>query len=278
MLSLHVRHVSQELPLVLARMLCRRHVRLVTVALLMAGGAFASGCQRSSSPADEPAATTDTASTAASPAASPSVASPMPNDESAGPPGVLRAYVWACEDGRTLSMRNLFRERAITLDFQDGTQRLDSTVSASGTRYATPDESIVFWSKESTATLERRGAATVQCAERRADSLREDARLRGVIYRALGNEPGWTLEIGPGGRLDWTTNYGQDRYVFEGAIESAAASGPGGRTFTASNGAESIVVTVDAAPCTDDAGIAHEATAIIEFDGGTLRGCATRLN
>ena len=121
--------------------------------------------------------------------------------------------MWQCADGQTLVMRNLFRERAIAIDFHDGTRRLDQTVSASGARYA--DSVMVFWTKGSTATLERQGAPVVHCEERRADSLREDARARGVVYRALGNEPGWILEIGPGTKLSWTTNYGQDRHDFE---------------------------------------------------------------
>ena len=87
------------------------------------------------------------------------------------------------------------REKAIAIDFHDGTRRLDQTVSASGVRYA--DSVVVFWTKGSTATLERQGTPPVQCEERRADSLREDARVRGVVYRGLGNEPGWVLEVGP---------------------------------------------------------------------------------
>lgn len=94
------------------------------------------------------------------------------------PEGVLRAYVWQCSDGQTLVMRNLFREQAIAIDFHDGTRRLDQTPAASGARYADPV--VVFWTKGSTATLERQGAPAAECEERRAESLREDARLRGV--------------------------------------------------------------------------------------------------
>lgn len=152
------------------------------------------GCQRKEVPA------VDTA-TDAKPAASVPATAPTPAADEV-PAGVLRVYVWHCVDGQTLVMRNLVREQAIAIDFHDGTRRLDQTVSASGARYA--DSVVVFWTKGSTATLERQGASPVQCEERRADSLREDARARGVVYRALGNEPGWVLEAGPAGRLSWT--------------------------------------------------------------------------
>ncbi len=179
----------------------------------------AAGCQRKEAPAAETAAD-------AKPAASVPAAAPAPTpaaDEV--PAGVLRAYVWQCADGQTLVMRNLLREKAIAIDFHDGTRRLDQTVSASGARYA--DSVVVFWTKGGTATLERQGAPAVQCEERRADSLREDARVRGVVYRALGNEPGWVLEVGPASRLSWTTNFGQDRYDFE---QAQAATAPDGAT------------------------------------------------
>ena len=49
------------------------------------------------------------------------------------------------------------------------------------------------------ATLERQGAPAVTCEERRAESLREDARARGVTFRALGNVHQATLAmVAPG--------------------------------------------------------------------------------
>ncbi len=99
----------------------------------------------------------------------------------AWPEGVLRAYVWQCTDGQAIVMRNLLPERAVTIALADGAHRLDQTVSASGVRYADADERIVFWTKGDSATLERAGSAVVACTERRAESLREDARLRGAL-------------------------------------------------------------------------------------------------
>jgi membrane-bound inhibitor of C-type lysozyme/uncharacterized membrane protein len=191
------------------------------------------------------------------------------------PEGVLRAYVWQCAEGQEFVMRNLLRERAITIALQDGEHRLDQTVSASGVRYADASENIVFWTKGETATLQLKGAAAVSCQERRAASLREDARLRGVIYRALGNEPGWVLEIGPQTRLDWVTGYGAERHAF---AESTAAISTGGISYTASQDSKAIRVTIRAERCVDDGDVTYDYTALVEFNGTPLRGCATRLS
>ena len=244
--------------------------RRLAVALLLAAALGA--CQRSTPPANAPttAPAVTTAPTTPAPAAT-------TTGDDAPPEGVLRAYVWDCPGAGKLVLRNLFREHAIAIDFHEGTQRLDQVVSASGARYANAGETIVFWTKGATATLQRAGAPAFACTELRAESLREDARLRGVVYRALGNEPGWTLEVGPGGRLEWNTNYGQDRYSFDGAIE-AAGGDAATRTFTATQGEQSVEVKIRAEPCTDDAGVAYELAATIESAGGALRGCATRLN
>lgn len=224
------------------------------------------GCQRKEAPVAETAVD-------AKPAASAPATAPTPAADEV-PAGVLRAYVWHCADGRTLVMRNLVRERAIAIDFHDGTRRLDQTVSASGARYA--DSVVVFWTKGSMATLERQGAPPVQCEERRADSLREDARARGVVYRGLGNEPGWVLEIGPASKLSWTTNFGQDRFDFD---QSQAATAPDGATiYTAQQGDVSIRVSIKAERCVDDGDVEFDHVVTVESGGQTLRGCGTRLN
>ncbi len=228
--------------------------------------AMTAGCQRKEPAAAEPSAPT---TAAAVPAPAPAVT--VAGDEV--PEGVLRAYVWECADGQRLVMRNLFRERAIAIDFHDGTRRLDQTASASGARYA--DAVAVFWTKGSAATLERQGAPAVTCEERRAESLREDARARGVTFRALGNEPGWVLEVGPGTRLSWTTNFGELRYDFDQARQSAT---DGAVSYVAQQGTNAIKATVRSERCVDDGEVEFDHAAIVEFEGQQFRGCGSRLN
>jgi putative lipoprotein len=243
---------------------------LLVVALATVAAFALAGCQRKTAPADETSA--EVKPVAPAPAAAPTGA-PSPATEEF-PAGVLRAYVWHCADGQTLVMRNLLREKAVAIDFHDGTRRLDQTSSASGVRYA--DSVMAFWTKGSTATLERQGKQVVQCEERRAESLREDARVRGVVYRALGNEPGWVLEIGPADQLSWTTNFGQDRYDF---TQTQATTLPDGtNVFTAKNDTIALQASLKAGRCVDDGEVEFDQAVTLEAGGQTYRGCGTRLN
>ena len=92
----------------------------------------------------------------------------------------------------------------------DQTVQLDRVEAASGAKYRKGD--ITFWSKGSEAILEVAGASD-SCTENRRASILEDAKLRGVSFRATGNEPGWLIEIGPKEIL-LETNYGADNYRF----------------------------------------------------------------
>ncbi len=248
----------------------RPSIRLFIAALAGVALFIVIGCERKTAPGNETGP--DTSPANAAPVAAPPQGLAPAADEV--PAGVLRAYVWHCADGQTLVMRNLLREKAIAIDFHDGTRRLDQVVSASGARYA--DGVMVFWTKGSTATLERQGAQAVQCDERRADSLREDARARGVIYRGLGNEPGWVLEIGPADRLSWTTNFGQDRHDF--AQAQATTSPDGASVYTAQNDAVTIKASIKAERCVDDGEVVFDHVVTLESGGQTYRGCGTRLN
>jgi membrane-bound inhibitor of C-type lysozyme len=250
---------------------CAAHRRLAAVA---AGALLLAGCGRGGQemtqaprtpPPPESAAATTEANAATDEA-------PTPSEDH--PPGVLTAYVWECEDGRSFVAKNLFEEDAISLDLPDGTRRLAQLRSGSGARYG--DGELVFWSKGRSATLGPEDGPTTNCTEVRAKSLETDARLRGVVYRGLGNEPGWVLEIGPDGRLAYETNYGQDHYVFQGATSSGDEAT--GLEYRAEQDDTPIAVTVTREPCRDDmAGDEFDYSFVVEFGGRTYRGCGSSL-
>lgn len=241
-------------------MLVRLYTTIAATSIL-AVAAGLGGCQRA------PDAPAPAASTAAP--QPPATSSP----ETQSPPGVLQAYVWQCENGQTIRMRNLLRENAITIDLHEGGRKLPRVPSASGAKYS--DGSLTFWTKGGSALFERSGEAPVDCREDRQQSLLADARVRGVLWRGTGNEPGWTLEVGPAAKLEFVADDGSSRHAFDAAAESVAGAR---RVFTATDGQRSIKVTVITEACTDDmSGQAFDHRMEVEIDGGIYRGCASAL-
>lgn len=244
---------------------------LAPVALLLAIPTALTGCKRASDEATAPVAAAPPAPIA--PAAE--APTTVPADEAAPPDGVLRAYVWACDGGLTLNMKNLYREDAITLDLHEGQRRLPHVESGSGAKYS--DGSITFWTKGGTALFERAGSAPIECRELRARSLVADARERGVLYRGTGNEPGWLVEIGPGDRINYVTMFGEERHEFMNVTESAA-EGTGLRVFVADTDKGPFRVTVARETCLDDmSGDEFDHRMIVEWGEDTRRGCATAV-
>ncbi len=238
--------------------------------VLLACTAALAGCSRRTDetpPASQPTAT---AETTVGQATSEPTAAPVEDV----PEGVLLAYVWDCDDGTSLTMKNLLRENAIVLDLHEGPRHLPQVVSASGAKY--DDGSVSFWTKGGTAMFERKGSAIVNCREIRARSLAADARARGVAFRGLGNEPGWVLEIGPPGAIVFNTNFGQERHEFQGATVTGDATSAA--EYRAAKGDAQIAVTVTREPCQDDmAGMMFDYSFVVQFGGRTYRGCGSDL-
>jgi putative lipoprotein len=249
--------------------------RFASFAILLAGLGAIGACQRNSdqgTPAPEAAPSVAPAAEAPASGAAPGMRA---QGDDQPPEGVLRAYVWQCDDGSTLAMKNLFRENAITLQLHEGPRRLNQVPSASGAKYA--DQSITFWTKGGTARFERKGNPAVNCREIRAQSILADARARGVDYRGTGNEPGWLVEAGPGNRLLFVTNFGQERHELDGAT---IRNGPETNVviYEADRGADRIQATFRRAPCADDmSGQEFDHVVVVAFGGQELRGCGTAL-
>ena len=229
-------------------------------------------CQRSG---EEPRPGSADALPAISPAPAPA-SQPAASSADEPPEGVLRAYVWKCDGDVTLRVRNLYRENAISIELHEGARKLPLAPSASGSRYA--DETVTFWSKGGTATFERKGSPAVRCTEDRAQSLLADAKLRGVSYRASGNEPGWLVEVGPGDSLTYLANYGQERHVFTGVTRSGEDA-TGSLALAGRHDGQSIAVTLTREPCQDDmSGAAFDYRAVVTFDGHDYRGCGSAVD
>ncbi len=192
----------------------------------------------------------------------------------ASPP---ETYAYDCDDGTEVVAHfdNRSGRDEVVLFLPGRTVRLPAVPAASGARYG--DGETSWWGKGiDEARLEIAGAGPCRCRLNRARTKWEDAKLRGVDYRALGNEPGWVLEIGPAGLL-FVTDYGETRLLFpvvDPEIDAAARAS----TWRTATGAHELEVTIVGEPCVDDGDVAYASRVEVVLDGRSHTGCGRALH
>jgi putative lipoprotein len=196
--------------------------------------------------------------------------------QSTGPrSNTLQAHVWNCADGTVIHTRNLTTPPAISLRAGPETRTLPQVRAASGARYE--DAMMQFWNKGDGATFQRKPSNTTDCREIRAQSLLEDARVRGVTFRGTGNEPGWLLEIGPEHRVMFEDGYGSVRVVFQ-SLSPRTDAQPGITVHENTSSAYRMKVTLRRQICADT--MSDEVfpyTVEVEIEGAKRRGCGQSL-
>lgn len=198
----------------------------------------------------------------------------------AGPPPAAPVTVpvtttsWTCDGG--LAFEASFQDpETADLFLPDGAITLPRVPSASGARYAR--RATTFWTKGDSAFLERPGEPRRACVNDPRKAVWDDALLRGVEFRAVGQEPGWTLEQARDLSIVVVTDYGAERLEFP-PVEPEHDAATGTTTFRARADGRSLVVTVEERPCRDTmSGEAFPTTVIVRIDGETLRGCGRWL-
>lgn len=164
----------------------------------------------------------------------------------------------------------------------DRVLRLAIDTAASGARYRGQDSvgTVTFWEHQGEATLTGTGLPTRTCRAEAAASPWDEARLLGAEYRAVGQEPGWTVEVDEERRIQFVGDYGSTRVATPApppATETAAA-GANRVTYTARTAAHTLVLEVVRQACRDDmSGEAFPTTAVLRLDGREYRGCGRWL-
>ena len=100
------------------------------------------------------------------------------------------------------------------------------------------------------------------------------AKLRGVAFRAIGQEPGWLLEIKNGEEILIVTDYGQNRaaYPYVEPREDKAAE------KTVFQVDEDVSVLIENIRCTDSmSGESFEVTVTLTTGGQAYKGCGRAL-
>jgi uncharacterized membrane protein len=152
---------------------------------------------------------------------------------------------------------------------------LSQVPAASGTRYASGATS--FWSRGSEALLEIGGSTLTGCRSDTESEPWRAARARSVTFRAIGQEPGWHLELTEGEKVVFVSDYGQTSW--SGRPEQPDVD-PSRSTirWLVRDGGDSLEIVATDTPCFDVmSGEPYEATVRVLFRASEYEGCGRFL-
>ena len=185
-----------------------------------------------------------------------------------------KTFVYECPDDFSFVART---ETDKAWLFLPGTTLdLAQVQSASGTKYT--NGSYTFWSKNNEAVIESEKIKHTGCKNNRARAIWEHAKLNGADFRAVGNEPGWYMEISNKQDILLVTDYGQQTYRFTSAIIN---SKPHERTtsYHAQSNGNSIEIVIKGMPCQDSmSGEAFSAAVSVLINNRRYMGCGKALH
>lgn len=178
---------------------------------------------------------------------------------------------FTCDDMFRFTAR--FEGDSATLFLPDTTLALERSPAASGARYTRAG--VEFWQRGDEGMLDFDGTYYSACQAHEGADPFTAARLRGVVFRAVGQEPGWYLEIEPAGMIVFVGDYGERRE--ETLVPIPVRTGS--RTeYHAVTGTLELRVLIDDEPCVDVmSGEPFAATAVVIVNGDEYRGCGRWL-
>jgi len=145
--------------------------------------------------------------------------------------------------------------------------------SASGEKYQEGD--IFIWAKGDEILVEVGTRRYTDCRLNPARAPWEDARRRGVDFRAVGNEPGWHLELRADQHLLFISDYGATRVLLKNPTRTIQ----GGQVrYHARSPGDELTLVISDIPCTDTMqGGQYPATVEVEHNGKFYQGCGMAL-
>jgi uncharacterized membrane protein len=186
-------------------------------------------------------------------------------------PAMAEATTWQCGD---LRVSSLLKGGALQLSGPFGVRTLAAMRSASGARYG-DDRGTEFWDKAGEAMLTLDGQRQPDCSRSASPSPWDAAQARGIGFRAIGNEPGWLVEVGRGDApaLHAVLDFGSR--PLDVARATATPDGFSGQT---ADGAL-LTLTIQRVVCSDSmSGQDFPASAVLSVGDSTYRGCGRFLH
>jgi uncharacterized membrane protein len=182
-----------------------------------------------------------------------------------------KTYVFVCPGMTEYVVRSYAHEAWVFRPI--GTLQLPATGAAEGSAYSDGSFELRIDEDGDQAQMGTPGELQV-CQNDRRRAIWERAKLDGADFRAIGNEPGWNLEIQAQTRIVLVTDYGETRVELPlpTPVEDSA-------NRTAIWDAGDLQLQVIGHPCRDTmSGETFESEAIVTWRGQTLRGCGRALH
>jgi len=184
-----------------------------------------------------------------------------------------KTYVYECSGGHSFTIR-IEGEKA-RLFLPDRIMSLPRVQSDYGMKFS--DGSVTFQIEGDDVSLDLGNEIYHGCQNDLAKAIRVTAKLRGIDFRAVGNEPGWSLEIDNDGSILFINNYGEDQYVFA-TPEPVIDQQSGTTIYLVQDAGHTVTIILRDQQCHDDmSGEPFDTTVTLIFDGRRLRGCGKAL-
>lgn len=182
------------------------------------------------------------------------------------------AYVYDCGLDARFVVRPLGDSVRVQRDLYSAV--LPRVPAASGERYER--DGRLFWSRGSEARFDTPDGSFAGCRGVFAESPWQVSHLLGYDFRAVGQEPGWVVEIDHDRRMHVLADYGEiDFYTAAPRVE---AGREGERVHRGASDRGEVVVTVREQSCEDVmSGEPFPRAVTLSFAGRRLNGCGRAL-
>jgi uncharacterized membrane protein len=128
---------------------------------------------------------------------------------------------------------------------------------------------------EDGAALLSESGDTIRCHAEGTGEVWRDAIARGVVFRGLGQEPGWLVELDRHGEMEIMLDYGAELLQVAAAPPTAIALGV---EYHVRTPFQEVHLRIEDRPCRDImSGEPFPSTVTLTVDGRTYEGCGIRL-
>jgi putative lipoprotein len=210
--------------------------------------------------------------------------SPPPESAPApAPEPAPQRIAFTCADG--YGFEAWFEPERVRVQFEGDSFTLPQVAAESGTTYrgevASQGGTVLLRTKDRRGFLQVPGLRMENCEGTPVADAWQSARVRGMELRALGQEPGWWLELDRGRRTLVVTDYGRAVAEFPapaGRVDALLADLDGAATVHLARGGRALSLTVADRACRDVmSGARHPLTVRMRLDGVRYDGCGRRL-